>query len=118
MIARRIILFICFATTSTVFADKVLYVTDAGDTTVVSILTQPQIHALKNDLVDIGDWIGKAIQGKANACRSRMVQEWLPKLQADPAVEVVPVEEDDLVEFIFKRDDYEDRATAKAKQPN
>lgn len=103
-----------FITSAAVYADKVLYVTDAGDTTILVTLTQPQIHALKHDLLDVGDWIRGSVQGKINSCRSRMIQEWMPRLQADPAVKEVPVNEDDLVEVIVKRDDYEDRATVEA----
>lgn len=97
-------------------ADKVLYVTDAGDTTVLVTLTQPQVHALQHDLVDIGTWIKKAVEGKVSNCRSGMIQEWMPKLQADPAITSLPVKEDDLIELIWVRDDYEDRAETEAKQ--
>ena len=90
-------------------ADKVLYITAAGDTTVVLILDQPQVHALEHDLVSISDWLKGALAGKVAKCRTRMIQEWIPKLQADPKVTQIPVKEDSLVEFICRRADYKNR---------
>lgn len=99
------------------WADKIIYVSAAGDTTLILTLDQQQVHALEDGLTSIPIWIRGAVQGKVDHCRTLMIQEWMPKLQADPEVKSVPVKEDDLVEFIFNRDDYEDRAEREAKNP-
>jgi len=65
--------------------------------------------ALKNDLVDIDDWVQKAVRGKVANCRSRMVTEWLPRLMGDPAVETIPANEDDMLALVAARPDYLDR---------
>lgn len=38
-------------------------------------LTQEEIKALHHDLLDIKDWIEKAIDGKIAKCKERMEQE-------------------------------------------
>ena len=70
--------------------------------------------ALKNDLVDIGDWAQKAVKGKIANCRSRMVDEWLPRLMADPAVTAIPADEDEMIALVVARPDYKDRVAREA----
>ena len=71
---------------------------------------------LKNDLLDIQDWWDKALVGKINNCKKRMIQQWHPKLMADPSVESIPANEDDLVALIVARDDYKNRVERDAAQ--
>ena len=46
-------------------------------------LTTTEESVLKNDLLDVQDWVTKAVDGKVNNCKKRMLREWLPKLYAD-----------------------------------
>jgi len=64
---------------------------------------------LKNDLLDVQDWVDKAIDGKVNNCKKRMIAEWLPKLYADESVNQIPASEDEIVAMIVARDDYKNR---------
>jgi len=72
-------------------------------------LTTTEESVLKNDLLDIQDWATKAIDGKINNCKKRMIAEWTPKLMADSSVESIPADEDKLIELIVARDDYKNR---------
>ena len=72
-------------------------------------LTTAEESVLKNDLLDVQDWVTKAIDGKVNNCKKRMIAEWTPKLMADDSVESIPADEDKLIELIVARDDYKDR---------
>jgi len=72
-------------------------------------LTTIEVSVLKNDLLDIQDWATKAIDGKINNCKKRMIAEWTPKLMADSSVESIPADEDKLIELIVARDDYKNR---------
>ena len=110
-----LLIFIFLPRSSPVYADKVLYVTDAGDTTTLAVLTQPQVHALKHDLLDIGKWIRNAILGKMETCKGRLISEGMEKLKSDPDVTEIPVKEDDLIELIVNRPDYKDRAEKEAE---
>ena len=65
---------------------------------------------LKNDLLDVQDWVDKAVDGKVNNCKKRMLREWMPKLYADDSVSSIPASEDEIVAMIVARDDYKDRA--------
>jgi hypothetical protein len=72
-------------------------------------LTATEEAVLKNDLLDVQDWVDKAIDGKVNNCKKRMISEWLPKLYADDSVSSIPASEDEIVAMVVARDDYKDR---------
>jgi len=72
-------------------------------------LTAFEESVLKNDLLDVQDWVTKAIDGKVNSCKKRMIAEWTPKLNADESVESIPANEEKLIEVIVARDDYKNR---------
>ena len=73
-------------------------------------LTTTEVSVLKNDLLDVQDWVTKAIDGKVNNCKKRMIAEWTPKLMADDSVDSIPADEDKLIELIVARSDYKSRA--------
>jgi hypothetical protein len=69
-------------------------------------LTTTEETVLKNDLVDIQDWVDQAILGKVNSCKLRMLDTWRPILTADDSVESIPANDDKLIALIITRDDY------------
>ena len=73
-------------------------------------LSSTEEAVLKNDLLDVQDWVDKAVDGKVNNCKKRMLREWMPKLYADDSVSSIPASEDEIVAMIVARDDYKDRA--------
>ena len=73
-------------------------------------LTTTEETVLKNDLLDIQEWVTAAIDGKVNNCKKRMISEWTPKLMADDSVDSIPADEDKLIELIVARSDYKSRA--------
>ena len=79
-------------------------------------LTATEESVLTHVLLDVQDWVDKAIDGKVNNCKKKMLSEWTPKLLADESVGSIPADEDALIALIVKRDDYEGR-TAKNKPP-
>lgn len=91
-------------------ADKVLYVTDAGDTSVVLRVNAVEKIALENDVNSISGWLKGAIQGKISSCKEKMVKEWIPKLQADPEIGAMPSDMDDLILYVSRRSDYKSHA--------
>ena len=78
-------------------------------------LTTTEEAVLKNDLLDIQDWVDGAINGKVNNCKKRMITEWLPKLYADESVNQIPASEDEVVAMIVARDDYKSRVARDAE---
>ena len=72
-------------------------------------LTTTEESVLKNDLLDIQEWVNEAINGKVNNCKKRMIAEWTPKLMADDSVSSIPANEDELIAMILARDDYKNR---------
>tara|TARA_Y100000310_G_C20467316_1_gene708278 strand:- start:63 stop:326 length:264 start_codon:yes stop_codon:yes gene_type:complete len=80
-------------------------------------LTTTEETVLKNDLMDIQAWATDAITGKINACKQRMLAQWNPILMADPDVESIPANENDLIALIIARDDYKNRVEREAEIP-
>ena len=78
-------------------------------------LSSTEEAVLKNDLLDVQDWVDKAIDGKVNNCKKRMISEWLPKLYADDSVSSIPASEDEIVAMIIARDDYKHRVARDAE---
>ena len=65
---------------------------------------------LLNDLLDIDDWVQKAVVGKINNCSKRMANEATVVLKADASVETMPATDDGLITALLARDDYKNRA--------
>ena len=81
--------------------------------TLTVIISDADELALRNDLLDINDWVQKAVIGKVNNCKSRMCRtdgEYVQKLFADPTVTSMPADQDELIALIVSRPDYKDRA--------
>jgi hypothetical protein len=77
-------------------------------------LSSTEEAVLKNDLLDVQNWVDKAIDGKVNNCKKRMIAEWLPKLYADESVTQIPANEDDMIALVVARDDYKSREDREA----
>lgn len=71
--------------------------------------------ALSNDIIDIDDWIQKAVTGKISNCTKRMIQEWQPKLFADSSVTSIPAAQDEFIKLVVARDDYKNATTRQAE---
>ena len=78
-------------------------------------LTTLEESVLKNDLLDVQDWVDNAIAGKINNCKKRMIREWLPKLYADDSVTQIPANEDEMIALVVARDDYKSREEKEAE---
>ena len=65
---------------------------------------------LKNDLLDIDDWVQQAMTGKINNCWKRMQSEWTTKLMNDESfTDSIPSNKADFVTLVTSREDYQDR---------
>ena len=73
------------------------------------------IKALEDDLLDIDEWIQGAVSGKINNCKKRMVRNWQQKLFNDPNVDSIPATADAMIEYVIGRDDYKNRITREAE---
>ena len=66
---------------------------------------------LKNDLLDIDDWMQQAMTGKINNCWKRMQSQWTTKLMNDESfTDSIPSNKADFVTLVTSREDYQDRA--------
>ena len=66
---------------------------------------------LKNDLLDINDWVQSAMTGKINNCWKRMQRDWTTKLMEDESfTDSIPSNKADFVTLVTARSDYKNRA--------
>lgn len=85
-----------------------------GNKTIMEI-TQTDLKCLKNDLLDPEDWFVKALTGKINRCKKRMILEWIPKLRAKGLS--IPSTDEELVNLILAQDDYKNRGEKEPEEP-
>lgn len=65
---------------------------------------------LKNDLLDINQWVQDAVVGKQNNCWKRFQQEWTTKLMNDESfTDAIPSNKEDFVNLVTARADYQTR---------
>ena len=69
-------------------------------------ISDTDVKALQNGVVDIDAWIQAAVVGKISNCKKRMIAEWQPKLFADPEVDSIPADEIAFINMVVARDDY------------
>lgn len=79
-------------------------------------LSDDDLAVLQHDLVDPAEWIQQAVNSKVHKCRSRLINQELPKLIADPDVSDIPADESQLVKAIRTRPDYKDRKARDEEQ--
>ena len=77
--------------------------------TITVQLSDREVACLKNDLMDIDEWVQKAVIGKVNNCKKRLIREWQPKMFADPNVTSIPGDESGFIDLVFTHPDYKDR---------
>ena len=70
---------------------------------------------LLNDLLDINDWVQKAVIGKINSCGKRMAIEATAVLKADDSVETMPATDEGLQKALLARDGYKNRTERDAE---
>ena len=70
-----------------------------------------QQNILKNDLLDINEWVQGAMTGKINNAWKRMQSEWTIKLMNDSSfTDSIPSNQADFVKLVGSRSDYKNRA--------
>ena len=66
--------------------------------------------SMKNDLLDINQWVQDAVTGKKNNCWKRFQREWTTKLMNDESfTDAIPSNKTDFVNLVTARPDYKDR---------
>ena len=71
---------------------------------------------LLNDLLNVDDWIQKAVIGKLNNCGKRMANEAAAVLKADESVEAMPATDEGLQKALLARVGYKNRAERAAAE--
>lgn len=71
-------------------------------------ISSTDLKCLKNDLLDPQDWFVKALTGKIDKCKKRMMNQWIPRLRSK-GISIPPTDEE-LVDLILSQPDYKNRA--------
>ena len=65
---------------------------------------------MKNDLLDLDQWVQDAVTGKINNCWKRFQQEWTTKLMNDETfTDSIPSNKEAFVNLVTARADYKTR---------
>jgi len=85
--------------------------------TITVSISDTDEKVMKNDLLDLDQWVQDAVTGKINNCWKRFQREWTTKLMEDESfTDPIPSNKTDFVNLVLARDDYKDRATRDAEQ--
>ena len=72
--------------------------------------------SMKNDLLDIDQWVQDAVAGKKSNCWKRFQREWTTKLMDDESfTDTIPSNKTAFVNLVTARGDYKDRAARDAE---
>ena len=83
--------------------------------TITVQISNEDVAYLENDLLDVDDWVQKAVVGKINNSKKRFIREWQQKLMADPDVTTIPANTADFISGVKARPDYKNRAQRDAE---
>ena len=87
-----------------------------ADLTITVTVDDTDQLVLKNDLLDIDEWVQNAVTGKQNNCWKRFQSEWTTKLMNDESyTDKIPSNKTDFVALVTSRDDYKNRAERDAE---
>ena len=88
-----------------------------ADLTITVTIDDTDQKCMKNDLLDINQWVQDAVTGKKNNCWKRFQREWTTKLMDDETfTDTIPSNKTDFVNLVLARPDYKDRATRDAEE--
>ena len=86
------------------------------DITITVTLDDTDQKCMKNDLVDLNQWVQDAVTGKKNNCWKRFQREWTIKLMEDESfTDAIPSNKTDFVNLVTARSDYKDRVARDAE---
>ena len=87
-----------------------------ADLTITVTIDDTDQKIMKNDLLDLNQWVQDAVTGKKNNCWKRFQQEWTTKLINDETfTDPIPSNKTDFVNLVTARSDYKDRTTRDAE---
>ena len=71
---------------------------------------------MKNDLLDLNQWVQEAVTGKKNNCWKRLQREWTQKFIDDESfTDPIPSNRTDFVNLVLSQPTYKDRVTRDAE---
>ena len=87
-----------------------------ADLIITVTITDTDQKCMKNDLLDIDQWVQDAVTGKKNNCWKRLQREWTQKLIDDESfTDPIPSNRTDFVNLVLSQPTYKDRVTRDAE---
>ena len=78
--------------------------------TITVSISDTDEKVMKNDLLDLDQWVQDAVNGKKNNCWKRFQREWTQRLMDDESfTDSIPSNKTDFVNLVLARDDYKNR---------
>jgi len=78
--------------------------------TITVSISDTDEKVMKNDLLDLNQWVQDAVTGKQNNCWKRFQKEWTTKLMNDETfTDSIPTNKEAFVNLVTARADYKTR---------
>ena len=78
--------------------------------TITVSISDTDEKVMKNDLLDLNQWVQDAVTGKINNCWKRFQSEWTTRLMNDDSfTDAIPSNKTDFVNLVTARSDYKTR---------
>ena len=85
--------------------------------TITVTINEDDQKIMKNDVIDINDWIQLAVTGKINSCWKRMYANWSAQLLNDESfTDSIPSNKTDFLNLVLARPNYENAKTRHDKE--
>ncbi len=76
-------------------------------------VTEADYQILCHELIDPKIWVENAVVGKINNVRKRLIPKAIQELIADPAIETIPANNDEICNQFFDKPGYKNAKTRK-----
>jgi hypothetical protein len=83
-----------------------------ANVTITVTINDDDQKIMKNDIVNINDWVQDAVTGKINSCWKRMHTNWSTQLLNDESfTDAIPSNKTDFLKLVLARPNYENAKT-------
>nr|BAR32447.1 hypothetical protein [uncultured Mediterranean phage uvMED] len=83
-----------------------------ANVTITVTINDDDQKIMKNDVVNINDWVQDAVTGKINSCWKRMHANWSTQLLNDESfTDAIPSNKTDFLNLVLARPNYENAKT-------
>tara|TARA_R110002126_G_scaffold77229_2_gene192661 strand:- start:7980 stop:8246 length:267 start_codon:yes stop_codon:yes gene_type:complete len=77
-------------------------------------ISDEELKFLENDLPDVQQWVENVVKNKITKCKTRLIEEWVPKFLQDSSVTSISGSDSELISQIMRNENYKNRSSREA----